>query len=249
MDGNFLQSAPVYDTFHQFSELPTELKVAILRYRLLLCLPITTMSHPSHSAPVLLALVLTNKEIKSMALEIYYGENRVQIERRQNYSNPSAGLTWAYTHPAVSMWVRKLEVRLTIYKDVGAIRGSVGNYGRHWDRAKRNDWPFLVIEPDFHGIPTCAAWQQYFPNLTHMKISVKFHTGFGPSTCLGSELAPIVRDLNGSRVEVKTRELMVEVYGLYCHMRKGCGGLCANIVTQGIRSLVDIRERSHDRSK
>jgi hypothetical protein len=71
--------APIFDTFHKFSLLPTKLKVKILRKRLLVSSPISDKSNRSHSSRALLGLILANKELKGLAHEIYYGENRFEI--------------------------------------------------------------------------------------------------------------------------------------------------------------------------
>jgi hypothetical protein len=67
--------APAYDNFHKFPQLPTELKVIILRERLLISSTITELAHASHSSRVLLGLIRVNKELQALASEIYYGEN------------------------------------------------------------------------------------------------------------------------------------------------------------------------------
>jgi hypothetical protein len=91
-----------------------------------------------------------------------------------------------------------------------------------------------------------ARWQQWFPNLTHLQLTLIFEDRSSVHPCLSEALLPLVRDLETTRVEIKTTELVVEVSGFYCSAVNGCGGSCAETIAQTIRSRVEIREFPHD---
>ncbi|KAK3197500.1 hypothetical protein GRF29_216g444211 [Pseudopithomyces chartarum] len=91
--------------------LPTEIKLYILRKRLLISKPITFKTHPSHSRRCLLPLMLTDKETKDLSRQIYYGENTFILSNDpRNYMRYDKFLRTP--HPAHRPWVCKLELRI-----------------------------------------------------------------------------------------------------------------------------------------
>jgi hypothetical protein len=230
--------APAYDTFHEFSQLPTELKVKTLRERLLISSTITELTHGSHSSRVLLGLIRANKELQALAFEIYYGENTFQIGHRKRTTSgwtvADEPLRLRYPHPTVGSWIRTLELRLP----VSHVQKFVLENWVH------SNYQILMITPNTDG--RRARWQQWFPNLTHLHIALIFENRDSVQPCLGEALLPLVRDPEATRIEIKTTELVVEVSGLYCSEVEGCSGSCAETIAQTIRGLVEIRDLPHD---
>jgi hypothetical protein len=66
------------------------------------------------------------------------------------------------------------------------------------------------------------------------------------ATLPGRGIAAAIWDLEITRIETKTTELVVEMSGLYCSAVNVCGGSCAETIAQTIRSRVEIREFPHE---
>jgi hypothetical protein len=89
-------------------DLPTELKVHILRYVLLRDSKIELFCDQHNSKYC--ALLLVNREIWRLASEIYYGENTIKIE---GYNLMCPFDIAIYTPaPTIMRWIRKLEIRV-----------------------------------------------------------------------------------------------------------------------------------------
>jgi hypothetical protein len=74
-----MTSSTAAPTFHPFPELPTELKIEVLRNLLLFDHHrIASSSHERHT-PVLLSIALASKEMRDLAYSVYYSKNRFLI--------------------------------------------------------------------------------------------------------------------------------------------------------------------------
>jgi hypothetical protein len=70
-----LQNRPTA-TFHQFLELPTELKMEVLRYHLQ---SHTTISYEDHTPQYISSFALVNKEFKELVYAVYYSGNTFDL--------------------------------------------------------------------------------------------------------------------------------------------------------------------------
>jgi hypothetical protein len=177
----------------EFSLLPAELQVTILRYRLVLQrVVLTETKHAVHSRRVLLPVLLVNKAIKSMALEVYYGENIFNI---LNCNNNSVPIGLRYPNPAIGAWLRKLMVTLDFKPYL---------FRRHLEM---NPWRYLFFYDRNRATKRITSWQTAFPRLTDLEIIIK-NAKYG---CDGAHVY-----FRGERIAVKTLRLEVKVDDMKC---------------------------------
>ncbi|KAH7082442.1 hypothetical protein FB567DRAFT_421322, partial [Paraphoma chrysanthemicola] len=143
--------------------VPIELKTHILRQRLVLPIPITTRSHPSHSRRTLLPLALTCKQLRTLAHQVYYEEN--------TFVASSDLINWRYPNPAFGAQVRKLQIRILVEGDQSVVEENK-NFPL-WRQRPWNEWRYL-LGMNFYGQPShdCISWQQHFTRLNSLKIIV-----------------------------------------------------------------------------
>ena len=220
-----------------FSDLPVELKLEILRYRLLIPKPLTAMSHHSHSRRLLLPLALTNKDLNNLACVVYYGENHFVVTRKRNYLHGASSLPFSYPNPAIGMWVRSLEVHFKV-QDVVSSAGC--GPSDHADET--NEWRYLFDRPGDRADYT--NWQRCFPKLDNLKVVLDFAPLRGG--CLNKRLARMLVVMADLPIAIRAREVEVEVKNLDCadeeqsEARFGnalqCGHACEDRVLRMIQS-------------
>lgn len=233
------------DIHHSWQSLPTELKAMVLRHLLLLPDSVMLPKHTRHSARYLLKLLLTNKEMASLAFDVYYGENTFLITRSFNRKNHERyrkmgtirPYNWAYPNPAVGQLVRSLEVIIRTDSDAGFEMARTSE--------RSIQWAHLFIDDSKPELSNCSAWQRKFPKINHLKLVVTFKKTLDTrSCCLGENLQRTIDDMSTTRIELKTRELEIEVRGLPCLQNSKCGGRCEEHIKKTIRGMVRIREFS-----
>jgi hypothetical protein len=156
-------------TFHDFHHLPTELKLHVLRQRLVLDRPITATSHASHSARCLLPLALTCKDFKYLAYEIYYKENTFVASRA--LSRTLSKFLWSYPNPAIGAWIRKLEVHIEVWPCTSSICEN------GISRSEINGWRYLLLNDSLGPSESGrTVWQRRFPALATLKVVLEFNS-------------------------------------------------------------------------
>ncbi|KAF2824589.1 hypothetical protein CC86DRAFT_371168 [Ophiobolus disseminans] len=78
---SFDPTAPT-TSFHQFSKLPTELKIQILGHRLRVPTKLITVEDHVKNLKKLLPVTLVSKELKDLAYTVYYTGNWFAIGER-----------------------------------------------------------------------------------------------------------------------------------------------------------------------
>ncbi|KAF2875716.1 hypothetical protein BDV95DRAFT_615702 [Massariosphaeria phaeospora] len=159
-----------------WTALPTELKLSILRLRLVLAKPITSTTHLSHAKRALLPLALVDRETHALATETYYTLNTFVVagSKRERMV--------AYPNPAIGHLVRRLEVRLYVE--------PIGSMTRADEKtadsivAGDDDWRFLLrprgADEEVGGIGGrgrlkrwsrgSSRWQDAFPKLRALRV-------------------------------------------------------------------------------
>ncbi|KAH6875689.1 hypothetical protein BKA58DRAFT_126227 [Alternaria rosae] len=117
--------------FDRFNELPEELKLEIFRHNLRFPWSVTSRSHDFIYGPSFLNTALTNKELCSIAFQVYYHENtfkltwlvvlgsrltvKTAIPAEHFLQNPiCAALSFRYLSKAIAHLVTKLEIHMEI---------------------------------------------------------------------------------------------------------------------------------------
>jgi hypothetical protein len=191
--------------------------VAILRYRLVLQpIVLTERNHAVHSRRVLLPLLLTNKAIKSMALEVYYSENTFSIV---NCSHMGSSMSWKYPNPAIGTWLRKLIVTLDFKPYLFR------------PRLEMNPWRYLFFYDRNRATKRITSWQTAFPRLTDLEIIVK-------NAQYGCDSAHVY--FRGERIAIKTQRLEVKVDDMKCSgFKYSCNRTdCYTVLQDRIISMV-----------
>jgi hypothetical protein len=70
------------ESFDRYEDLPNELQVFVLAYRLTITNVITSISHKRHSNRALLPLFLTSKATRAFTMEVYYGTNTIVMQNK-----------------------------------------------------------------------------------------------------------------------------------------------------------------------
>tara|TARA_R110002003_G_scaffold143_14_gene13288 strand:+ start:7938 stop:8642 length:705 start_codon:yes stop_codon:yes gene_type:complete len=229
-------------TFHDFHYLPTELKLHVLRQRLVLNRPITATTHASHSARCLLPLALTCKDFKDLAYEIYYKENTFVASRA--VSRTLKQCLWSYPNPAIGAWIRKLEVHIQVWPFTSSV-------GENWiSRDGINGWRYLLVKNSLGSYESdSTVWQRHFPALATLKVVLEFNA---------TELAQIMLQqgwshkdmevLTNYTIGLEARHVEVVVKGIdFCldavikgaHLRPS-GDCCKAIIQSTIKNQISI---------
>ncbi|KAH5049082.1 hypothetical protein HBH96_203790 [Parastagonospora nodorum] len=136
---NELDTAP--KIFHPWQYLPIELKIMILDVPLRLTRAVRFLTHPSHVNRALQSLTLTSKEMRSLALQVYYG-NAVMLEPvfRSRKLDPQYELRFvlAYPKPVIGALVRRLQLQLQVDDGFNFLAGCDAL------RPKTNQWWLLL---------------------------------------------------------------------------------------------------------
>jgi hypothetical protein len=173
-----------------FTLLPTELKLNVLRRRLILPIGFTARKHASHSRRALIPLVLTSKAMRQLALEVYYGENTFIVTHNQSW--------FGYPKPAIGTWLRTLTVAIHAVQ----VKGLVPT--RHFSRHVRIvPWCRLLIDDCDQKSRSSTSWQTNLPNLTNLEINVQFID----TKCFENSLWRVINDMEQKRIAIKTSHL------------------------------------------
>ena len=155
---------PVTATFH-WSELPTELKLKVLRHVLVFDKPITPHVHLTRNANRLLPLALTNKEMCVLAMEIYCTKNKF-IAQSVGYSKPLAH-NFSYPNPMVGHWIQDLTIKLSFSSSHdGTTYGPSNRKVADWLQdvfSSKGQWEFLLdrIATGWKSVSTPASCEWY----------------------------------------------------------------------------------------
>jgi hypothetical protein len=251
-------------TFHQYKQLPEELRVQILRCRLVMPVALHYTNGPIHLQHLLLPLLLTrNRHMQELEHQIFYEENTFIADRRYINRPGLAGMTrclglqWVCTYhlqpnliyvliptdpnQSACSAVRNLEVH---------IRGTVVDGCRLQPLAQQrhsSDWHYLLLEHgDALGLSQHTAWQAHFPSITKLRIVVRFERDvwrYQHADCFKHGLTAAVNDLARTHIELQPRAVEVEVRGLRCAAGSQCGGRCKDTLESFIAGKVVIRPR------
>jgi hypothetical protein len=234
----------------EWSQLPTELQLMVLRYRVILPKALTAVSHPSHSRRVLLPLILTSKRMRELACPIYYGENEFKLSRRPRRGGGvatesrsalchRAHYIMAYPQPSVGTLIRKLEVHLAVNMERGP------NFYATFRIPTIGDWAWLFVAKNKPKLEHLTEWQKAFPALCRLKIVLNFGDY---SDCLkvDGEVYPVDK-LTGMlaamakvRILIQAASVEVDVRGVHCEPTKHCDGRCSQNLAAAIVGMVNI---------
>ena len=230
-------------TFHPFSQLPEELKLHILRERLVLPRPISAISHASNSIRLLHPLALANKALNNLTITVYYGENTFFIQHCSTKWRPSmqrigTEKMFCYPNTAIGIWVCKIEVRIIIQSKV--------LYDTRSDDIHyiNSQWPYLLVDhTKTNQLAACVTWQQSFPKLREMKVVVDFGFDFHVQSCLVKIYDTFMSRLKQHSIEIRARQVEAEVNGVSCEKkcnrwRKLCNKRCAENVKKAIEDMI-----------
>lgn len=169
-----------------WNDLPIELRIRILEHRLVFSVYLTLPIHDSIVKRALLPLALVNHHIRDLATQIYYESNTFVIRpessfrgrNRQTHRQRHALFPVPHPNPAVSHWVRKLELQLPVSLVTGAQSSA------HMLTAYRCYLNHLLIpdEPregflEEKFVEGNVRWQRNFQNLNELKIVLKDDNG------------------------------------------------------------------------
>jgi hypothetical protein len=222
-------------------KLPEELKVQVLRERLLMANSMSPLSHRSHTTRALLPLSLTSKAMRALALEVYYSENRFKL-------TSSGQKSWAEPGVLIRKYLRDVEVhiRTDITKGIFRIEDSRNYY---------KEWCYLLIDDTKNKLAACAGWQKKVPSLKHLKVVIEIQKirhqerAFEWHTCYESHIDETIRGIEKTRIDIQTEELEVEVRNLLCKPKSACNGTCKEKLIKAITNLVVLRPRSNTPGK
>jgi hypothetical protein len=212
--------------------LPTELKLQILRHRLLLVNSVTNLTHGSHSERSLLPLVLVSKELHNLAFVVYHGENIFALNR------PVRG-GWSYPNPAVGAWLRKVEVRITVQS------------WKYHDENYPSDWKFLLEKENKGEVEKSGStqWQRHFAELATLKVVLDYRLGPIHEKCFEMDVKETVGSLSDMVVPLRAKKVEVEVVNLRWAVggangicRPGCTQRCRETMTRAMQSKLRLRE-------
>jgi hypothetical protein len=85
----------------EFNKLPAELKLQILSYLLIFSRPITPMAHTVYAKNILVPLAKTNKDLYTLAMEMYYSKNEFVAQVTKNVFDLQL-YTFKYPNPNVA---------------------------------------------------------------------------------------------------------------------------------------------------
>jgi hypothetical protein len=147
---------------------------------------------------------------------------------------------WNLPNPALLIRVRNIEVVINASVDTGTKMA--------WDDRCRTEWPYLFLDERKPATARELNWQNYFTNVTHLKIVNEFapHHTLAKKTCLDSCLASCVKEMRWVRVKIMPMKVEIEVRGLHCPEASECNGVCEASITTAIRQAVEIRSGSAD---
>ncbi|KAH3964440.1 hypothetical protein HBH98_117360 [Parastagonospora nodorum] len=263
---NELDTAP--KTFHPWQYLPIELKIMILDVPLRLTRAVRFLTHPSHVNRAFQSLTLTSKEMRSLALQVYYG-NAVMLEPvfRSRKLDPRYELRFvlAYTKPVIGALVRRLQLQLQVDDGFNFLPGCDAL------RPKTNQWWLLLrLNAGPPGGSFRTDWQLSFPNLNSFNLKFDIRRGHwdgdrepeDSAQCLGvhktnsitvpgrrgedkNVLFSLLRledMLKGTVVMLNTRHFSVEVSGFACagfaRTQKAVGVQCPNECSEKVAATI-----------
>jgi hypothetical protein len=169
-----------------FDDLPDELKVHILKYALITDETITAKSYRNPEGCLnIYALLLTNKRTHTLAAQVYYGSNTFIIERKDvGYEEPWCGTRDRFRYPpfAFGLWVRKLELRLSVGTRADSTRQLLqpceSIYAPNEWLTLLRPWEAVFVGYDVAGNrvesrqASHAHWQTHFPKLDALKVRI-----------------------------------------------------------------------------
>jgi hypothetical protein len=106
------------DDVFRFNDLPMELKLMVLKARLVVANPITPLAHYVHAKQRLVPLASISKALKQLAYETYYKCNNFVAQASKIYPHPDdyvyARPSFKYPNPELGAWIQDLTVKLTV---------------------------------------------------------------------------------------------------------------------------------------
>ncbi|KAH5174645.1 hypothetical protein HBH76_229620 [Parastagonospora nodorum] len=213
---NELDTAP--KIFHPWQYLPIELKIMILDVPLRLTRAVRFLTHPSHVNRALQSLTLTSKEMRSLALQVYYG-NAVMLEPvfRSRKLDPQYELRFvlAYPKPVIGALVRRLQLQLQVDDGFNFLAGCDAL------RPKTNQWWLLLrLNAGPPGGSFRTDWQLSFPNLNSFNLKFDIRRVF----------------------MLNTRHFSVKVSGFACagfvRTQKAVGVQCPNECSEKVAATI-----------
>jgi hypothetical protein len=191
-----MTSSTAARTFHPFPELPTELKLEVLRNLLIFDHHrIAANSHEYHT-PVLLSIALVSKEMRDLAYSIYYGENRfLMIEDFHDLNKGIKVQSFKTPGLSVGQHIRRIVIYLTLTASDGM----------------RKDWDYLLGDDEND---TRIQWQRRVPNLAFCSLEA---FSFGINGCWDPHLDGLIKFFKGKTVLLEARKVDV-------HVAYVCGG-------------------------
>lgn len=247
----------------RFFDLPDELKLRILSYRLVVgnSRSISPLAHNMMAQKALLPLALTSKQMYGLAMQLYYETNTFRAEVTRSIDSHYRP-RFTYPNPVVAPRIRKLIVKLDVLKITGRDFGAdlderlqTGGGWRHllrvegappppddaeWLRA-RELGPTSI--PPYSWSIESTRWQQCF-DLQECKINLVLVDPEASRCNWRFDYEPVFtarHDVRNARINVKAKRVEIEVKG-HKHDRDHPEALCiekdAQVDEQAIRDLV-----------
>jgi len=224
--------------FDRFNELPGELKLEIFRHHLRFPWSVTSRSHDFIYGPRFLNTALANKELCSIAFQIYYHENTFKLAWLVVRGSRRTPLSFRYPSKAIAHLVTKLEIHMEIqdfsYPSglfyCGGCQGSQLAVLSHPRRASFTaGYTCFILEPHSwaNDGEAKAGWGRYFTSLQELRIVI--HLPY----CLPEESNVFFERLpEQARLLLQAKNIQVEVE--HAHERTRCDGHCERTIERGI---------------
>jgi hypothetical protein len=139
-------------SFHRFPDLPTELKLEVLRHRLYHKDLQMDWYERKMTLPDLLPVALTSKGMQELAYTVYYGQN--QFELRESGVICSSMLV---PRPEIGRYIHHVTLAYS--------QGLTFSHMPHWNR--------LLADGDNLDDRSPTQWQSALPNLISLKVRMR----------------------------------------------------------------------------
>ncbi|KAF2686062.1 hypothetical protein K458DRAFT_208141 [Lentithecium fluviatile CBS 122367] len=248
--------APNTQSGTRLLDLPVELILHILKFRLVVANPVTAQTHSIHFRR-LYSIFRTNRALHRLATEVYYGSNTFVMSRLCGII--SSNRVFYLPPPADGLHIRKLELRVDIsiemYADMGQIFAAPTDllYLMRPHRHVKPRWlemsnKFAVPSwPAMPPRPVITDWQDLFPALQDLSIII---SGI---PCMSNGTKRAFKSLaEHACIDLRPMRVDVKAVGVQCSQEKRhsvpslsddeqCDGSCAAVVRDTIVAMVRIR--------